>query len=124
MVARMNNLDLLGHVTRDPERKKAMALFGLAVDDSYGSGADRVEKTVFVDVGCTGALAERVMQYVKKGDQVLVEGHLAFDRWDKDGEPRSKHWLRARTIQFLGGGKREEAPAGEPERGVGDDLPF
>ena len=42
-------------------------------------------------------------QYLVKGKQIAVVGHLKQDRWEKDGQKFSKVSIVAEEVQLLGG---------------------
>lgn len=100
----MTNITVLrGNMTRDAELRylpdgKAVAEFGLAVNDGYGD-----KKSVsFFDVSVFGKTAENVAKYCGKGSSVCVTGKLKQDRWeDKDGNKRSKVKIYANNVEFL-----------------------
>jgi len=83
-----------------------------------------------------GKTAESLNQYLVKGKQVGIEGQLRQNRWEQDGQARSKVEIFATNVMLLGGGggggdrsgsggqggARSQAPAGEP-RGGGGDFP-
>ena len=62
---------------------------------------------VFLDIDAfnreTGRkLADLVEQYLRKGNQVYIEGNLVLDQWtDKDGQKRSKLKIVLQDLQFL-----------------------
>lgn len=152
-MASYNKVLLIGHLTRDPEKRKTpqdqtVTKLGLAVNRKYrtGSGEDR-EETCFVDVTVWGSQGENCAEYLKKGSLVLVEGRLTFEQWEsQQGEKRSRLSVTAERVQFLDKPKSREwtenAPAPEkkteqprpaaaepqPEAGAGggdgDDVPF
>jgi single-strand DNA-binding protein len=64
-----------------------------------------------VDITCWNRLAEIAAEFLKKGRPVLVSGHLAQDRWEEEGTGKKRSKLRvvAETIQFLGGGSKDDA---------------
>jgi len=59
--------------------------------------------------------AETCKEFLSKGRQVCVEGRLTQDRWeDKNtGQKRSKVFVTAERVQFLGG-PRDSAPEQPP----------
>lgn len=54
-----------------------------------------------------------ISQYVKKGDQVFIEGRLQLDQWDDkaSGQKRSKHKVIVESVELLGSGNREAGNA-------------
>jgi single-strand DNA-binding protein len=57
-----------------------------------------------VNIECWARLAERVGQYLTKGNSCLIEGRLKLDQWeDKDGNRRSELKVIADNVQFLDG---------------------
>jgi len=86
-----------------------VAKFGFAVNNrkkNQTTGAWE-DEPVFLDVeafnrGDTGKQADQVEQYLTKGRQVFIEGHLRMDNWtDKEGQKRSKLVIVVETFQFL-----------------------
>lgn len=138
----MNNVSIIGNLTRDPELRytpsgKAVTDINVAVNSGYG---DKKE-TVFLDVTVWDKTAENVCEYLAKGRQVAVTGRLVQDNWEdrETGQKRSKIKLVASTVEFIGkgdsgnsgGGSRasgvESAPPaanGETFDDVDDDCPF
>ena len=91
----------------------------------------------FIDIAAWGRTAEVCGEYLKKGRPVFVEGRLNQDRWEQDGQKRSKIRVTADRVQCLGGpqgagvggGGRapsegaEAPPEAGPEPGPGDQEP-
>lgn len=105
----MNQVFLMGNLTRDPEKRttsggQAVSELGLAVSDHYKDKEGKtVERTCFADIVVWGRAAENCAQFLKKGAPVLVEGRLQMDSWKTDaGEKRTKLRIRANRVQFLG----------------------
>lgn len=143
MARGLNRVMLIGHVGRDPEIKytpggMAVATFSVATNDSYKDKEGKVqERTEWHRIVTFGRTAEVMGEYLKKGQQVYVEGRLQTRTWDDDkGQKRYITEIVALSVQFLGrkgeagdgsgGGEiptpsddYASAPAGEPE-----DLPF
>lgn len=105
-----NVVILIGRLTRDAELKgtqagQSVCKFGLAVNRRKKSGDQWVEEASFFDVVYWGKGGEAVAQYLVKGKQVAVEGSLHQDRWEQDGQNRSKVEIMADNVQLLGGGQ-------------------
>lgn len=122
-----NQITLVGRWTRDTEIKMSgngteILNGSLAVNDPY-----RKDHTDFVDVTAFKQLALNTNQYTGKGSKVLVGGKLQQQRWEKDGQKRSKHVVIANQIVFLddkSSKKDNLVDAGEPIDISDDSLPF
>lgn len=137
MARDLNRYICCGRMTRDPElrylaNQTAVAQLGIAVNDSKKVGDKWEDVPVFLDVEVFGQPAEFIVQYGKKGSQVLIEGKLRLDQWtDKNsGEKRQKLKVVAESVRLLGGKGRETdatPDATKPRRGDEDDdgsIPF
>lgn len=124
MSSSLNRVMLMGNLTRDPEMKQTqngtnVCNFGIAVNRKWkGSDGAQHEDVCFVDVKAWKRTAELCSEYLKKGRSVFVEGRLELDRWEKDGEKKSKLRVVAQQIHFLnskqgGNAGGSEDPAGE-----------
>src|SRR6266542_3345211 len=114
-MANLNKVMLIGRLTRDPEIRTftnggKVAKFGFAVNNrkKNQSTGQWEDDPVFLDVeafnrGETGKQADLVEQYLHKGHQAYIEGHLQLDQWtDKnDGQKRSKLKIVMDNVQFL-----------------------
>ncbi len=105
MAKSINQVILLGRLTRDPESRttsggKLVVSFSLAVDRG---GAD--DTADFFDITAWEKLGELVSQYLSKGRRVLVQGRLRQDSWDdkETGKKRSKVEVVATDVTFLDG---------------------
>jgi single-strand DNA-binding protein len=127
-MASFNRVILVGNLTRDPELRyipsgTAVSEIGLAVNDRVKKGDQWVDETTFVDITLWGRTAEVANEYLSKGSNILIEGRLKLDSWEKDGQKRSKLRVVADKMQMLGsrgeggGGNRGAArPAGAGSR--------
>ncbi len=138
----MNQVSLIGRLTRDTELKytaggMAIAEFSLAVNERRKKGEEWVDEASFFDCSLFGKRAEALQQYLAKGKQIGVAGTLRQDRWqDKEtGANRSKIRIIANDVTLLGGGEQQQAPrpSGPPpehepdpkfDDGFADDIPF
>lgn len=122
-----------GNLTRDPEegmtKSGSFVLeLGLAVNERRKNQQGEWEDYAnYIDCVMYGSRAEAVSRYLHKGDKVTVDGKLRQDRWEKDGQKRSKIRVVVDDIDFSGN-KRKAEPEPEPEpeqAGVYDeDIPF
>ena len=118
----MNNVTLIGRLTRNPElrytpnKKTPVARFRLAVNE-YDFVAGK-EIAYFFEIVQYGPRAEALAKHVGKGRMVGVNGKLIHEQWnDKDsGEYRSKVFVQAIDIDWL-----PEAKNGQAEPDVDDE---
>jgi len=135
---------ITGNLGRDPEMRytpsgQAVTSFSIAVNESYtNANGEKIKKTIWFRITAWGKQAEICNQYLKKGQQVLVDGRMSADPatggpkvWTKqDGSTGSSFEVTASTVRFLssrnegneapmhgGGMEMAEMP---PE----DDIPF
>ena len=105
MARSINQVILLGRLTRDPEQRttasgKNVVSFSIAVDrQSQDDQAD------FFNITAWDKLGDLVMQYLSKGRRVLIQGRLRQDSWeDKDtGKRQSRIEVTASDVTFLDG---------------------
>jgi single-strand DNA-binding protein len=113
-MANLNKVMLIGRLTRDPEVRTfsnggKVAKIGFAVNNRKKNQqtGQWEDEPVFLDIDAfnreTGRkLADLVEQYLRKGNQVYIEGNLVLDQWtDKDGQKRSKLKIVLQDLQFL-----------------------
>jgi single-strand DNA-binding protein len=118
MARSVNQVILMGNLTRDPEVRQTpngqtVCSFGLALNRSYkGADGNWQEATDFVDIVAWAQLGERVSQYLHKGSRVLVQGRLQYRSWDQDGQKRSKLDVVANDVTFLDGRDGGEGGSG------------
>jgi single-strand DNA-binding protein len=135
-MASLNNVILLGNLTRDPEVRYTpsgtpVATLGLAVNNRMKQGDEWKDDPCFIDVVVFGKQAESCGEYLSKGQPVLIEGRLRFRSWEgQDGQKRSKHEVSAFRVQFMPKGSRAPGSGGlsadmsEGEPLDDDDVPF
>ena len=132
----MNNVVIVGRLTKDPELKyltsgTAVATFTMAIDRDY-KNKDGSITTDFIPVEIMGKPAEFVANYITKGRLVAIQGSVRVDRYETpDGEKRTFTKVAGRNIQALeskakveqGEQAPQEAPA-EFSAVDDDDVPF
>ena len=126
----MNNVVLIGRLTRDPELRwsndLAVARFSIAINRrGKDKGADFPSIVVF------GKQAENCEKYLTKGRQVCIQGHLQTGSYtNKEGNKVYTTDVIADRVEFLEWGNREEKPTNNSGAFEGfeavedDDVPF
>lgn len=110
----LNQIILMGRLTRDPEVRHTqsgipVARFSLAVERDFGQkGAER--QTDFIDIVAWRSTAEFVSKYFTKGQLVAVSGRLQINDWtDNNGAKRRQAEVVADNVYFAEG-RRDRAP--------------
>jgi single-strand DNA-binding protein len=129
-MADVNHVILIGRLMRDAELKytsggMAVCKFAIAVNRRRKNGDQWVEEANFFDIVVWGRTGETINQYLVKGKQVAIEGELRQNRWEQDGQSRSKVEIMANNVQLLGGGAggARPAPSAQDAQGFPEDRP-
>lgn len=107
MASDLNNIMLIGRLTKDPESKylpSGSAVVEFSIANNYYVSSKNSNEVNYFDVVAFGKMAETVAKYLTKGKQVAISGTLRQDRWqDKDtNAPRSKVRIIMQSMQMLG----------------------
>lgn len=110
MARGINKVILVGTVGKDPEVRyfqsgDAYCTLSIATSEQWkDKSGEKQERTEWHRVKFTRRLAEIVGEYVKKGQQIYVEGSLRTDKYtDKQGIERYSTDVIANEMQMLGG---------------------
>jgi len=126
---------IVGNLGRDPEMRYTpdgtpVTTLSIATNRRWNNpDGSQGEETTWFRVTAWRRQAEICNQYLKKGQQVLIEGQLKPDPatggphiWTgNDGVARAQYELTALTVRFMG--KRGEAPAAEAPGGALEEPP-
>lgn len=130
-----NSVTFIGHLAREPEVRysqagKAVTNGAMGVNFGWGDNKD----SFFIDFVVFGKTGEKLAEWCRKGDAVLIQGEMTEDKWNdnKTGEPRKKMKVVVRDWTKIAGKRgQDDAPGGddaprrkrrEPEPVMGDDL--
>lgn len=94
-MAGVNKVILVGNLGKDPEVRHlengaVVTNFPIATSETYKdrNTGERREQTEWHNIVLWRGLAEVAEKYLKKGDQVYIEGKLRTRSWEKDGVVR------------------------------------
>ena len=138
-----NKVILVGNVGKDPEvryleKNLVVANFTLATTDrayTTQNGIQVPERTEWHNIVAWRNWAELAEKYIRKGNQLYIEGRIQTRSWEKDGIKRYISEIYVENIQFLGKKpetkETEVAAVAEPvlnnaeaTPNTEDDLPF
>lgn len=110
----MNNVVLIGRLTRDPEvrytdSQLAIARFSLAVNRMGGRGQQSGDAGAdFINIVVFGKTAENVERYVTKGRLIGVQGRIQTGSYtNKDGNKVYTTEVVAERVEFLEWGDKQ-----------------
>lgn len=104
----VNKVILVGRLGKDPEVKymaneTAVCNFSIATNRSYKDKAgERVEQTEWHNITFFGKQAEVIKEYLKKGNQVYIEGRIQTTQSEKDGQTRYFTDIIGEQFSFIG----------------------
>jgi single-strand DNA-binding protein len=134
----VNKVILVGHLGKDPdvrtlESGAKVATFTLATTETYrNKDGQRVDQTEWHNIVVWRGLAEVVEKFLKKGNQVYIEGRIRSRSYEKDGQKKYITEINADNMVMLGKkeqmpGDTHQAPVDPPDieqPGITEDLPF
>lgn len=129
----VNKVILVGRLGKDPEVKTLenggkIANFSIATSESYKDkkSGEKVENTEWHNISLWNSVAEIAEKYLKKGDNVYIEGKLKTRSYEKDGTTRYATEIVGNALTMLGGNNNITPTAtSNPTKNEGkDSLPF
>lgn len=118
MARGVNKVILLGNLGKDPDVRvtptgTSVATFSLAVNRNVKEGDGWKEQTEWVRCVAWERQAETIGQYVKKGNQLYIEGRLQTREWtDKDNVKRYTTEVIVQDFTLIGS-KGQNAGSGD-----------
>ena len=126
----INKTILQGRFTRKPEVEQKggfdMCEFTIAWSEKYKER----ETKCFLRCKAWREQAKFIANTFDKGQEVVVEGRLTTEEWEKDGQKQSRTVMNLEKIHFCGSkAKTDNAPAGDDDfmkiaEDADEELPF
>lgn len=125
----MNNVTLIGRLTRDPEvrytsgSQMAVARFSIAIDRPTRNGE---KQTDFPSIVAFGKTAENCERYLAKGRLVGIEGRIQTGSYtNKDGQKVYTTDILASKVEFIDWGDKNRQSTNESvtEGNLSSDIP-
>ena len=118
-MAGFQQVTVLGRLGQDPELTTTqggmqVAKFSIATSRKDKQGQ---EKTSWHRCTAFNKTAELVGQYVKKGDQLLIQGELNYGSYEKDGITRYTTDIIILTISFVGKAQQQTQQQQQQQQG-------
>jgi len=135
----LNKVTLIGHLGQDPEIRytktgQAVASFSVATNEQWkDNDGNQQDRTEWHNIVAWTKLAEICGQWLKKGQQIYLEGRLQNRTWDDNNGVKHYKTEIVMNDMIMLGGKREggSAPVNSGQQNSSmndsappDDLPF
>jgi single-strand DNA-binding protein len=112
----MNNINSFtgsGNLVRDPELRytqsgTSVCSFAIASNRSFKQNDEWQEKVSYFNCTAWGKQADTITKYFKKGQQILIDGHLVQNSWD-DSEGKKHYAIEIIVDNFNFCGKKESS---------------
>lgn len=104
-----NSVQLIGRLGKDPEVRtfengRQLASFSMATTDSYkNQKGEKVEETQWHNIVIWGPLADVASKYLKKGNEIAIEGKLIHRAYEANGEKKYMTEVSVNDLLMLGG---------------------
>lgn len=111
MISLKNNVQLIGRLGNEPkvrtfEGGKKMATFSLATNEPYTNAkGEKVENTQWHNVVVWGNKVDAVENYLKKGNEISMNGKLINRSYEKEGEKKHITEITMNAFLMIGGKK-------------------
>lgn len=125
----VNNFVLQGRLVRDVEYGTTnsgvpYANFSVAWNEKYNEN----EQQLFMNCRAWRGTADLLNKYFKKGDELVIEGKLITETYEKDGQNKSSTRMVVDRVHFTYGRKNNESQELKQEQELtpvdDDNLPF
>ena len=121
----LNQCEFIGRLGQDPkittmQNGNIMASFSIACSESWNNKntGQKEEKTEWINIVAYEKLAEIISQWVKKGQQVFIQGKLQTRKYtDQQGIERYSTSIKAEKMIMLGGSNQQPQQVRNPSYG-------
>ena len=106
----VNKVILIGNLGKDPESHtfpngNKIAKFTLATSESYKdkNTGEKVDNVEWHNISVFGKTVDFVLQYLKKGSPVFVEGNIKTRSWEDNGVKKYMTEIATNIVTSIGG---------------------
>jgi len=107
----VNKVILQGRVVRDIELQEKGGFKYAEVTVAWSEKIGEVEKKCFLYCKAWRNTAEFLSKFFKKGQEVIIEGQMVTEEWEKDGKKNSRTFCNIERANFCGPKQNTDAPA-------------
>lgn len=112
----MKKMFVTGNVGADPNtRYDTNGNMFVSFSVGVSVGTKMTPKTDWVEISCSGKLADTVQKFVRKGNKLLIEGFPTVNPYiNKEGKAAASLRIYANNLEFLGRKEEVEPVVQEP----------
>lgn len=113
----MNKVIIKGNISTDIELSTTQSgieytYFNVAVERYVGKDKDK--QTDFIPCKAWRQTAVFINNYFKKGQQILIDGNIQIDTYEKDGAKKTYTYINVNQVEFCG--KKSDGQDSTPQQ--------
>ena len=122
----INKVILQGRLARDPEVKEVGGFMKAGITVAWSEKYKETETKCFLNCEAWRGTADFINKYFSKGQEILIEGRMVTDTWEKDGQKQSRTYCLIEKVNFCGSKGAVSTNEDKPSNdfvSVAEDLP-
>ena len=125
----INVVTVGGRLTQDAELRAttggtSVMSLSVAVNERVKKDGEWEDRPSYFDAALFGTRAEKLAPRLVKGMKVVISGKLRQERWQKDGQHRSKVSILIDEIEFMSRDSEIKAEQVSKDEYYDEDIPF
>lgn len=118
----MNKVILIGRLGKDAEIRQfeggsVKVSFTMATSEKRkDASGNTVEDTEWHDLEWWGERAQKLAQWLTRGRQVMAEGRIKYEDWEKDGIKRRSTRISVQNVEFLANPQQNGQQQQQPQQ--------
>lgn len=129
----INRIVFQGRLARDPEFSQVGGFSKVKVTICWSEKYKETETKCFLNCEAWRGTADFINKFFSKGQEILIEGHMITDVWEKDGQKQSRSYCLIEKVNFCGSKSSTDTSAKESKPdsdfvnvpdGIDEELPF
>lgn len=125
----VNKVILHGRVVRDIELQEKGGFKYCEPTIAWSEKYKDIEKKCFLRCKAWRATAELLANHFRKGQEIIVEGQLVTEEWEKDGQKQSRTLCNIDRVHFSGPKQNNDSAASSDEfmnvpDTIDEEIPF
>lgn len=98
----LNKVLMQGRLTRDPEVTEVGGFNKVKVTIAWSEKYKETETKCFLNCEAWRSTADFISNFFTKGQEILIEGRMVTDTWEKDGQKQSRTYCNIEKANFCG----------------------